>query len=106
MQLAFELRRELCTRNLAFAQSKRLTYVRSYGEMPAVVYAPEAVGLQHGNFFGPSYTAIQNRPNWARRLEKIHAQGRRTLPRTQRSWRELDSCTSSDALLMNVYCCP
>ena len=43
---------------------------------------------------------------WSRRLEKIHSQAARSLPRTERSWRELDSCMSSDALLMNVFCHP
>ncbi|HKW76561.1 MAG TPA: hypothetical protein VJN64_13615 [Terriglobales bacterium] len=36
----------------------------------------------------------------------MHAQARHSLPRAERRWRELDSCTSSDALLMNVFCCP
>jgi len=69
-----------------------------------IVYAPGA--NRHGNFFDPSYAAILKRRDWARRLEKIHPQGRRALPRADRAWRELDSCTSSDALLMNVFCCP
>jgi len=104
MDRAVELRRDLCARNLAFARTNRLTHVLSYGEMPVIVYAPEA--NRHGNFFEPSYAAILKRPRWARRLEKIHPQGRRALPRADRAWRELDSCMSSDALLMNVFCCP
>jgi hypothetical protein len=103
---AVELRRELCARNLSFAKSSGLAHVLSYGEMPVIVYAPEAAGTRHGNFFDLSYTAILKRPEWARRLEKIHAQGRRALPRAVRAWRELDSSMSSDALLMNVFCCP
>lgn len=106
MERAVELRRELCTRNLAFAQTKRLTHALSYGEMPVIVYCPEAAGSRHGNFFDPSYAAILKCPDWARRLEEIHPQGRRALPRADRPWRELDSCMSSDALLMNVFCCP
>jgi hypothetical protein len=103
---AGELRRELCARNAAFAAEKKLTHVPSYGEMPVTVYAPEADGLRHGNFFPASYRAILKRVEWARRLEKVHAQARTSLPRSDRRWRELDSCTSSDALLMNVFCCP
>lgn len=106
MQCAVELRRELCARNLAFARTKQLAHVLSYGEMPVIVYCPEAAGTRHGNFFDPSYTAILKHPRWAGRLEKFHPQGRRTLPRADRAWRELDSCMSSDALLMNVFCCP
>jgi len=106
MERAVELRRELCARNLAFARTKQLAHVLSYGEVPVIVYCPEAAGTRHGNFFDPSYAAIVKRPDWARRLDKIHPQGRRALPRADRTWRELDSCMSSDALLMNVFCCP
>jgi hypothetical protein len=67
------------------------------------VYAPE--GQNHGNFFDPAYDAIAKRPQWMRRFDKIHAQGR-SLPKTERRWRELDSSMSSDALLMNVFCTP
>jgi hypothetical protein len=106
MGSAVELRRDLCARNLAFAQTKRLAHVLSYGEMPVIVYCPQAACTRHGNFFDPSYAAILKRPDWARRLEKIHPHGRHALPRADRAWRELDSCMSSDALLMNVFCCP
>jgi hypothetical protein len=103
---AGELRRELCARNSVFAAEKGLNHVPSYGETPVTVYAPEADGRRHGNFYAPSYRAILKRAEWARRLEKVHAQARTSLPRSERRWRELDSCTSSDALLMSVFCCP
>jgi len=103
--LPAQLRRELCTRNLAFAQAQGLSHVLSYGEMPVIVYSPDG-GSRHGNFFNPSYAAILKCPAWARRLEKIHPQGRHALPRADRAWKELDSCMSSDALLMNIFCCP
>lgn len=49
-------------------------------------------------------------PQWARRFEKVHASGKRSLPKPQfdlkRRWRELDSSMSSDALLMNIFCTP
>jgi hypothetical protein len=71
------------------------------------VYAPE--DNRHGNFYAPAYEAISARPEWMRRFDKVHAQGR-SLPRPlidpARKWRELDSCMSSDALLMNVFCTP
>jgi hypothetical protein len=103
---AAQLRNELCTRNAAFAAANKLDHVPSYGDPPVVVYAPHASGLTHGNFFGRSYAAILKSPGWSRRLEKIHTQSRRSLPRADRVWRELDSCMSSDALLMNICCCP
>src|SRR5215471_14317881 len=110
---ASELRRELCARNAAFAEVHSFSHVKSYGAVPVVVYAPEADGQRHGNFFGASYRAILKRPEWARRMAKIHAQARRSLPNGKLSrltvdhrWKELDSSMSSDALLMNIFCCP
>lgn len=99
---AAELRRELCARNEAFAKQHSFGHVLSYGALPVVVYSPD--GQRHGNFIASSYTEMLKRPQWARRLEKVHAQGKRALPRADRTWKELDSCTSSDALLMNVFC--
>ena len=62
---------ESCARNRAFAQAKRLAHVLSYGELPVIVYAPEAAGNRHGNFFDSSFATILKRPGWARRLDKI-----------------------------------
>ncbi len=97
------LRAELALRNRLLARSH--PHVESYGSNSVIVYAPED-GL-HGNFYPPAYSAIAARPDWTRRFEKIHAQCR-ALPRPSidpaRKWRELDSCMSSDALLMNIFC--
>jgi hypothetical protein len=99
------LRRELAARNRDWARGR--PHVESLGDDPVVVYCPE--GGAHGNFYGPAYEAIGSRPAWARRLTKVHAQGR-ALPRwvedPKRKWCELDSCMSSDALLMNFFCAP
>src|SRR5436190_14040320 len=100
------LRQELCARNSAYATAHRLPHVLSYGEMPVVVYEPRSGAVGHGNFLDASYAAILRRPEWGRRLEKVHSQAARSLPRAERSWKELDSCMSSDALLMNVFCHP
>lgn len=74
----------------------------------AVVFAPE--GVSHGNFIEASYRRIVARPEWVRRLEKVHTakrQARATGPEERvRDWKELDAATSSDALLMNVFCYP
>lgn len=103
---AGELRRELCARNAEFARLNGCPHVPSYGEVPVTVYAPEPECKRHGNFHTASYRAILRREEWAVRLNKVHAQARATLPRAERRWRELDSCISSDALLMNIFCCP
>jgi hypothetical protein len=101
--LANQLRRELGLRNRRWARGR--AHVESYGTPPVIVYC-EADG-RHGNFFDPAYAAIGLRPEWRRRFNKIHAQGR-ALPKAEsgRKWRELDSSMSSDALLMNVFCAP
>ncbi len=102
---AAQLRRELALRNRGWAQGR--SHVESYGSEAVVVYSPEngPHGVRHGNFFDPAYAAILARPQWSRRLKKAHT-GRRTLPPAERPWCELDSSTSSDALLMNVFCTP
>ena len=96
---ASQLRMELIARNRLHARGR--LHAESYGDSPVIVYAPEED--RHGNFFDAAYAAITARPEWAKRLEKIHAQGR-SLPKAERKWRELDSSMSSDALLMNVFC--
>src|SRR5262249_12978161 len=79
----------------------------TYGEMPAVTFEPYLEGQAHGNFMPVSYLAITGNTTWRRRLNKVHthfAKSRSPL-RNSRAC-ELDSCTSSDALLMNIFCHP
>jgi hypothetical protein len=99
---ANQLRLELAARNRKYALGRE--HVESYGSAPVIVYAPE--GDRHGNFFDVAYAEIKARPEWMRRFNKVHAQASRSLPKAERRWRELDSSTSSDALLMNVFCTP
>jgi len=103
---AFRLRQELIACNHVHARRMGLAYVTSRGEPPVVVYQPSECGQYHGNFMAPSYRAILKNSGWRRRLEKVHAQARRSLPGSERRWRELDSSLSSDALLMNIFCYP
>jgi len=100
------LRQELIARNSSYASLNLLPYVTSYGELPVVVYQQSECGRYHGNFISASYRAILRRPQWGRRLQKVHTQGRRSLPAKDGLWRELDSSLSSDALLMNIFCYP
>ena len=102
---ASQLRHELRERNVAFAQKHRLAHQLSYGEAPVVCY--DSDGDAHGNFLPETYPAILANSAWAKRLKKVHTSGRTNLPRNDRGfWAELDSCNSSDALLMNVFCYP
>jgi len=99
------LRQELRRRNVVFARKHRLAHQLSYGEAPVVCYEPD--GHAHGNFLPETYAAIVANPPWLKRLAKVHTSGRTSLPPNDRGfWAELDSCNSSDALLMNVFCHP
>lgn len=98
------LRLELIERNRLFKEKYKLAGVLSYGSAPVVVYEPEAG--RHGNFHPASYAAILRCDLWKRRLDKVHTAYRSSLPKADRKWCELDSSTSSDALLMNVFCYP
>jgi hypothetical protein len=100
------LRSELCARNALYAAQEQLPHVTSYGATPVVVYRPSSCGTRHGNFVAASYRAILRRPQWRRRLEKVHSQADRALPKGGCVWKELDSSTSSDALLMSIFCYP
>ena len=105
-QYATRLRQELCSRNASYAAMHQLPHVTSYGEVPVVLYQPSICGTQHGNFIPASYRALQRRPQWKRRFEKVHSQAGRAFPKTDCASKELDSSMSSDALLMNIFCYP
>jgi hypothetical protein len=107
MNFAAALRRDLAERAQKFAQSEALPHSLGYGEVPIVCFAPYEHDSRHGNFLQGSYKAIRANRAWHKRLAKVHTQGRRSLPsREEGRWMELDSCTSSDALLMNIFCHP
>jgi restriction endonuclease-like protein len=103
---AAELRRELSVRNRRYAAKHGLLSRESYGDPPVVCYLPSEDGSNHGNFLPETYRAILKNENWRKRLTKVHSQARHSLPREEWRWRELDASTSSDALLMNVFCYP
>jgi hypothetical protein len=103
---AAELRRELSFRNQQYARKMNLPFRESYGNPPAVCYLPCEEGITHGNFLPEAYQAILRNESWHKRIGKVHTQARSSLPREDRRWRELDSCNSSDALLMNIFCFP
>jgi len=100
------LRQGLILRNRTFAAKHSLPYQETYGELPVICYLPNEANSAHGYFLPETYRAILKNDNWRRRLEKVHTQARVSLPKADRRWRELDSCNSSDALLMNIFCFP
>ena len=101
------LRKQILQRARRYAeQNVILHYLSLSEEDPTVLFEPYDEGCKHGNFLALSYEAIQANPKWKRRLEKRHPR-LKALPTDKRSKaKELDSCTSSDALLMNVFCYP
>ncbi len=106
MSFSQRLRCELSDRARHYAEARSLPHSLSYGDEPVVCFEPQDEFL-HGNFLPASYKAITANREWRRRLAKVHTAGRRSLPqRDHGRWRELDSCVSSDALLMNVFCYP
>jgi hypothetical protein len=107
MSFAAALRRDLVDRAQKYALAERLPHCLSYGESATVCFSPYQNDSRHGNFLAESYRAILANPPQRVRLAKVHTQGRRSLPATERGrWMELDSCNSSDALLMNIFCHP
>jgi restriction endonuclease-like protein len=108
---ASALRRELSARGLRHARQH--PHEVTYSAVPSVLfqhYELETHECHHGNFLAQSYRAIQANPAWAARLNKTYCAEAR-IPRRQdpdlaRRRRELDCASSSDALLMNIFCHP
>lgn len=100
------LRRELSARNLHYADRLRLPICEGWADPPVVCYLPSKDGTRHGNFLPEAYSSILRNENWRKRLQKAHSTAWDVLPRNVQRWRELDSCNSSDALLMNIFCFP
>ena len=100
MASAIALRRELSARAQQIAAKTPATHHVTLSDVPSVVFGPSAE-RQHGNFHPTSYRNIQANPAWRRRLAKVHTSGSKS---ADRRWKELDTATSSDALLMNIFC--
>jgi hypothetical protein len=102
---ASDLRRELSARNLIFAEENGFLYELTTGSSGSVIYRPDESG-RHGNFHPASYKRILRNASWSQRLAKTHTTARKCLVSHDSERRELDSCNSSDALLMNIFCHP
>ena len=111
MRTAANLRRELSFRNLA--RAAQLPHEQSCSSSPSVLFRADEDGRTHGNFLNASFRRIQANPAWAARLLKVYTASRnlprrydRALVQGRSPHRELDCATSSDALLMNIFCYP
>lgn len=99
---ASQLRQEIGARNAARGRVHQ--HEISWGPSASVIFA-EADG-RHGNFLPASWARIRRNPAWQKRLTKSYTASR-FVPRAQDRERcELDCATSSDALLMNIFCYP
>ncbi|MDE0077704.1 MAG: hypothetical protein OXO50_09305 [Caldilineaceae bacterium] len=103
-----QLRRLVNKAAKAYADQCRLpNYPSLNPKEPTILFFADQDRRVHGNFLNASYNVICGNPEWKRRLAKPHSRRRDALPEEHRAEaKELDSCTSSDALLMNVFCCP
>src|SRR5260370_16513808 len=100
------LRQELIARNSSYASLNLLPHVTSYGKLPVVVYQKSECGRHHGNFISASYRAILERPEWRRRLQKVHNQGKHSLPKVDSILRPLYSSMTPHPLLIKIYSSP
>ena len=99
------LRQELNARNSQWAEKYGFPHERSIGAGSTVLYLPDGAG-RHGNLYPASYKRILTNPEWRKRLVKTHTTAHKIFVSHDRDRRELDSCNSSDALLMNIFCHP
>ena len=102
---ATQLRRDLNLRAEHLARTHGFLHDLSTGAAPSVLFGVDEQA-RHGNFHPAAYARICATPEWLRRLAKPHTASRRSSPRHDWRWMELDSATSSDALLMNIFCHP
>jgi hypothetical protein len=97
------LRRDLSQRNIA--RAAKLAAEMTYGIVPSVIYCEDESGA-HGNFLPASYRQILRQADWRARLAKVYTGSRFVARSADRTRRELECANSSDALLMNIFCCP
>ena len=104
---ANQLRNEITARTVHYAQGNGISFRRSHFDFGSVVLFPAPGGTTHGNFHPASYRAIVRRTIWRKRFGKVLTVPQRlTNVEDDRRLCELDSCCSSDALLMNIFCHP
>jgi hypothetical protein len=99
VRTAANLRREIGARNLSNAHET------TYGSIPSVLFHEDENG-HHGNFHPASYKRILSNSAWQQRLEKTYTASHRIVRGNEHSRSELDCASSSDALLMNIFCHP
>ncbi|HEX4310181.1 MAG TPA: hypothetical protein VHZ25_09140 [Acidobacteriaceae bacterium] len=97
-----QLRREIHWRNLERGNDAEREV--SYGASQSVIFQGDEE--THGNFLPAAYARILANPEWARRLTKSYTASRFVPRAGDRKRCELECASSSDALLMNIFCYP
>lgn len=97
---AENLRKQLSELAGSYAKKHRLLFDKSPGGV--IIFKKDHNKNIHGNFLDSSYDNILGKENWRVRLDKPHP----SPPGRKQEVKELDSCNSSDALLMNIFCHP
>ena len=96
---AENLRKQLSELAGSYGKKHHLPLDKSPGGV--IIFRKDSNKNVHGNFLNSSYRNILEKESWRARLEKPHP----FFPGEQQV-KELDSCNSSDALLMNIFCHP
>jgi len=97
---AQNLRKQLSELAGRYAKEYDLSFETSRGGV--IVFKKDPSKNVHGNFLNSSYRNILRKENCKVRLEKPHP----SFLNRKQEVKELDSCNSSDALLMNIFCHP
>jgi len=97
---AQNLRKQLSELAGRYAKKHHLPFETSHGGV--IIFKKDQNKDIHGNFLDSSYGNILGKENWMVRLDKPHP----SFPGRKQQVKELDSCNSSDALLMNIFCHP
>ncbi len=97
---AENLRKQLSELAGSYAKKHHLPLDKSAGGV--IIFKKDHNKNIHGNFLDSSYRNILEKQSWRVRLDKPHP----SFPGTKYRVKELDSCNSSDALLMNIFCHP
>jgi hypothetical protein len=104
MERSTMFRQELAICATRYAIGRRIPFFMSLDKPPTVMFELYEGGRLHGNFLASTLKEILQEGSWQIRLN-----GRRpvlgTLPEGK-SAKELDASTSSEALLMNIFCHP
>jgi hypothetical protein len=97
-----QLRHEINARNLRAGEGYACEV--GFGASGSVIFRESEEG--HGNFLAASYRRIVRNPLWRRRLTKSYSANRYVPRAGDRRRFELECASSSDALLMNIFCYP